>query len=199
MKISIEFIKSFNKLSKSQSGVFTLGDLKLIISPSSKIDLYRQVRKLIKEGLLVNVSRGIYIASEFSMENLVLTIRPEAFFSLEYALAFHNMIGTYNDKKIRPIINVSSKPIKQDKFTIEFKKIKSSLIFGYSVVNGIKIACKEKALLDTLYFYQSGTKFYFDIYSDIDIDGLDKALIDEYLKMYKNPKFITFVRDYLDV
>ena len=60
------------------------------------------------------------------------------------------------------------------------------------------MATKEKAFLDTLYFYQKGTRFYFDIYSDIDISQLDRSIIFKYLKSYKNPKFIKFVKDYFN-
>ena len=128
MKIDTKFINSFNKLSLDQKGVFTLSDLKMILAPSSKVDLYRQVQKLVKEDLLSRVSRGVYITKDFSIESLVLSIKPEAYFSLEYALAYHNMIGTYSDKKVRPIICSSGKIIKHEKFLIEFKKMKSDLI-----------------------------------------------------------------------
>jgi hypothetical protein len=198
MKIDLKFINLFNKLSSAQKGVFTLKDLTVIICPSSKVDLYRQIKKMINEGLISQASRGVYIASEFSIESLVLSIKPEAIFSLEYALGFHNMIGTYTNKKIRPVITSSSKNLINEQFTIEFKKMKANLIFGFDVVNGIRVASKEKALLDTLYYYQSGTKFFFDIYSDIATSGLDKELIEQYLLKYKNPKFISFVRDYLN-
>lgn len=198
MNVDVKFINLFNKLSLDQKGVFTLLDLKMIISPNSKVDLYRQIKKLVDQKLILNACRGIYIARDFSIEALVLTMRPDALFSLEYALAFHNMIGTYAENKVRPIITVSTKSIRHDKFTIDFKKMKPSLMFGFDVVDGIRIASKEKALLDTLYFYQSGTKFYFDIYSDIDLDRIDRNLIKEYLKEYKNPKFIRFVEDYLN-
>ncbi len=198
MNVDVKFINLFNKLSLDQKGVFTLLDLKMIISPTSKVDLYRQIKKLIDQSLISNVCRGIYVASEFSIESLVLAIRPSALFSLEYALAFHNMIGTYTNQKVRPIISTNTKTIRGEKFIIDFKKMKTNLMFGFEIINGVRIASKEKALLDTLYFYQSGTKFYFDIYSDIDLDGIDRNLIKEYLKHYKNPKFIRFVEDYLN-
>jgi hypothetical protein len=65
---------------------------------------------------------------------------------------------------------------------------------GYSIQkDGIRRADKEKAFLDTLYFYQRGTRFSFNVYSDIQIDRLDSAKLNEYLTHYKNPKFIKFV------
>jgi len=198
MKIDNNFINSFNKLSLDQNGVFTLPDLNSIISPTSKVDLYRQIKKLTTQDILFRLTRGIYITSNFSIETLVVSITPEAYLSLEYALAYHNMIGTYANKKIRPIITSNIKPIEKNDIIIEFKKIQRKLVFGFNIVKGIRIANKEKALLDTLYFYQSGTKFYFDIYSDIDIEDLDRDLIQTYLKKYKNPKFVKFVEEYLN-
>jgi hypothetical protein len=70
--------------------------------------------------------------------------------------------------------------------------------FGYAIGKyGIRKADAEKAFLDTLYFYQLGHRFSFNIYSDIQIDRLDKKRINHYLTHYKNPKFISFVKGVL--
>ena len=79
--------------------------------------------------------------------------------------------------------------------TIEIDK----KIVGYEVVDGIRVALPEKAVLDTLYFYRRGIRFSFDIYSDIDYSRLNKSIIDEFLLKYKNPVFIGFARKLTDV
>lgn len=199
MKITPEFRAKFSILLKDQNGILTTSDLWLIISPSSSVDFYRQLKKLEKEKLIYKVCRGFYVAKEFSKGHLIMAIKPEAYLSLEFALAYYNLIGTYTENKIRPILPQVNRNIKSNMITIDYKKIKEELIFGYEVIDGIRIATKEKAFLDTLYYYQKGVKFYFDIYSDIHIEELDKDLILKYLKKYKNPKFVKFVQDYLDV
>jgi hypothetical protein len=199
MKITPEFRIKFKSLLKEQKGVFSSSDLWAIVSPTSSVDFYRQIKKLEKEKLVYKVCRGFYVAKNFSKAHLIMAMKPEAYLSLEFALAYYNLIGTYTENKIRPILAQVNRNIESDMITIDYKKIKEDLIFGHQVIDGIRIATKEKAFLDTLYFYQKGVKFYFDIYSDIEIEVLDKKVIHKYLKKYKNPKFIKFVQDYLNV
>ena len=113
-------------------------------------------------------------------------------------MAFYNLIGTYVACKIRPITTASGTNICSDKIIIEYKQISKNLCFAIEVNNGIRMATKEKAFLDTLYFYQKGTKFNFDIYSDINTGELDRNVIFDYLKRYGNPKFVKFVKDYFN-
>jgi hypothetical protein len=72
--------------------------------------------------------------------------------------------------------------------------IAANLLFGYEYENGRRYASAEKAFLDTLYFYQKGFHFSFNIFEDINITNLDTAKTRFLLKKYKNPKFITFVK-----
>lgn len=199
MKITTDFIEKFKRLLEQQKGVFSSADLWTIISPTSNVDFYRQIKKLQKEKLIYKVCRGFYVSKDFSKAHLVMAMKPEAYLSLEFALAYYNLIGTYSDYKIRPLLPQVNRNITSDVILIDYKKIKKELIFGHQVIDGIRIATKEKAFLDTLYFYQKGVKFYFDIYSDIDTQDLDTETIFKFLKKYKNPKFIAFVKDYLNV
>jgi hypothetical protein len=63
---------------------------------------------------------------------------------------------------------------------------------------GFYIADAEKAFLDTLFFYQSGYDFSFNVYSDIDVSRLNPKKIERYLRLYPNPKFKVFVRSVLN-
>ena len=199
MKITVDFREKFEKLKDAQKGIFTSEDLKSIISPTSKVDLYRQIKKLVKEKLISKFSQGFYVANGFSKPHLIMAINSEATLSLEYALAFYNMIGTYSDSVIRPLVKEVKRPIKNKELCLEFKKLNENFYFGNTIEDGVRVATREKALLDTLYFYQMGTKYYFDIYSDIDISEIDHDKINEYLTKYRNPKFIAFVKEYLNV
>jgi len=199
MKITPEFRIKLEGLLKMQMGVLSSDDLWLIISPTSKVDFYRQLKKLKTEKLIFDVCRGFFVGKGYSRPALIMAIKPESYLSLEFALAYYNMIGTYSEEKIRPILPTSTRSISiSDGLYIDFKKLSKDLIFGFEVKDGIKVATKEKAFLDTLYFYLKGTKFYFDIYSDIDVQSLNKKKLFSYLKKYKNPKFIKFVKGYFN-
>jgi hypothetical protein len=83
-------------------------------------------------------------------------------------------------------------------YKIEQVGISPPLFTGYANINGINTATPEKAFLDTLYYYQKGKSFSFDIYSDIDYNALDTGRLGKYLKLYKNKKFIAFVKGVLN-
>ena len=115
MKITAKFRDKFYKLLIAQKGILTSDDLWTIISPTSEVDFYRQLKKLIREQMIFKIVRGYYVGKEFSKSSLIMTIRPESYLSLEYSLAYYNLIGTYAGNKIRPILSVSTKKIESDK------------------------------------------------------------------------------------
>jgi hypothetical protein len=81
---------------------------------------------------------------------------------------------------------------------VEYVGIVKSLFFGFRGDRGIYRATPEKAFLDTLYFHLHGRSYSFDIYQDIDITRLDRRLIEQWLIKYDNPRFVSFVKGYLN-
>jgi len=76
---------------------------------------------------------------------------------------------------------------------LSYSTLDGALFFGYEAnPKGFLLATPEKAVLDTLYFYLRGKKFYFNIFGDIHYGSLDKDTFFEYLARYRNPKFRTF-------
>lgn len=198
MKITPEFRELFNNLLKAQKGVVTTDDLKTIIQVNSSNELYRQIRKLISEKLLYKACRGVYVSNEFSPERLAFTINPNSYLGLNYALAYHNMIGTYSPKRIQVLSSKRHSSIKVNGIELEFKLLSKDYFFGLNTDNTIRISDREKTIIDVLFYYQKGTKYYFDIYSDIYLDGIDRKKINQYLSKFKNQKFVSFVKDYLN-
>jgi hypothetical protein len=79
---------------------------------------------------------------------------------------------------------------------LSYAKISKELFFGmFPLENGAKMADAEKAVLDTLYFYQHKKTFYFNIFQDVDFSALSKEKLEMYLERFANPKFKTFVRN----
>ena len=83
-------------------------------------------------------------------------------------------------------------------YRIEHLGLKPELVFGYEVVDGVRIALPEKAVLDTLYLYRRGVRFSFDVYTDIDYSRLDGDLVRKYLGEYRNPVFVDYARRLTD-
>ena len=128
------------------------------------------------------------------MKVLSQRIAPESYISFGTVLAEKLIIGSVPKYRISAVKNGRSHSYSNGEYTINHHGITKDLLFGYENVGGVNIATAEKAFLDTLYFYKKGITFSFDIYSDIDIDGLDKELLDEYIQEYRDRKFVTFAR-----
>lgn len=84
-----------------------------------------------------------------------------------------------------------------DDITIRYFGVADHLVFGFEYRNGVRMALPEKALLDTLYFYQHGARFFFDVFSDVNIAMFDQSRLDRFLANYKNPRFKAFATGYL--
>ena len=65
------------------------------------------------------------------------------------------------------------------------------------LIDGVRVADKEKAFLDVLYFHLRGRVYPFDLYSDIRLEAFDSMRLREYLKRYRNPKFVAFAESFL--
>ncbi|MFH1654958.1 MAG: hypothetical protein ABIE74_13035 [Pseudomonadota bacterium] len=198
MKKIVEHIEIIDKFKDDMCGVFTLGDLKSIFPSKDFKTFYRRIADLEKLKILKRFTRGIYVTKDFDPNVLSQKLCERSYISFETILAKHLMIGTIPKNQIRAVKIGKKREYKFQNLTIVHIGVSEHLYFGYETINGVNFATKEKALLDTLYFYNKGLVFYFDIYSDIDLRSIDRNIIEEYLKKYKNPKFISFVNKYFE-
>lgn len=189
-------IKIIEKFREDMRGVFTLSDLKGILPCEHPNTLYRAITNLEKNGILKRLSRGIYVADKFDLPAVSQKICPSSYISFETVLAKHLIIGTVPKYEVKAIKVGKRREYKSDFGNILQLGIARHLYFGFETVGGINFADKEKALLDTLYFYCKGLKFFFDIYSDMNLSVIDRKKINEYLTRYKNPKFLKFVAQF---
>lgn len=197
MKIDFEKYKLLQKFAKPNEGFFTIYDLKNLFLPKSKVALYNEIKHFEKAGILRQFCRGIYIFDEAPLEVISQRICPQSYVSFGNILAEELMIGTIPKKALWAVKLGPSRRYASPEATLIHLGITPDLFFGYTIQEGIKWADKEKALLDTLYYYQKGTKFSFNIFSDIYTDDLNERKICSYLSEYKNSKFQKFVEGYL--
>jgi len=194
-------ILNANKLilnyAKSQKGVFSLSDLRNIVN-ANKSSFYNIIKQLIEVETISQFCRGFYITDDFDLQALSQRICPQSYISFGNVLAEHLIIGSIPTYRILSVKIGKTRCYSNSQYTIEQHCIQKPLFFGYKTINGINIATPEKAFLDIIYFYQKGMKFSFDIYNDIDIDALDKNIIFDFLKKYKNKIFISLVKELLN-
>jgi predicted transcriptional regulator of viral defense system len=198
MNSIINDLQLIEKYQSAMHGIFSIADLKNLFLEPDPVAANRRIGRLVANNVLFRFTRGFYVTEAASLERLAVRIHENSYISCASALAHHLMTGTvpsgtvYSVKPGRPVTY-------QGKIgKVIYLGIKEDLFFGYSVENGLRIASPEKALIDTLYFYQKGRTYYFNIYADIIMSPVNKKLVREYLGRYKNPRFTAFVERYLD-
>jgi len=181
-----------------QRGVYSKADLQTVFGEQHPAAFVRRVNKLLDERILRRFCRGWYVGEAFDLPTLSQRLAPESYISFGTVLARELIIGTSPDRHIVAVKTGRPRRYACDGYVIEHVGVTEELLFGFSRINGIRYAEVEKALLDTLYFHLRGRRYPFDIYSDISLGKLDRERLHDYLKSYKNPKFVTFVKGLLE-
>lgn len=192
MKNWLEYSNDLLRLGKDVGGVLSLMELSSVFNECSKAALHGVVKKFIDAGILKRYCREIYTLADFDSMVLSAKVRRNSYVSLASALAAHRLIGTESPFHVFCIV-----PNKAAKYfgepNISYYKLTDELCFGYEPnCRGFQLAAPEKAVIDTLYFYLRGEKYYFNIFADVNYRSLNKKKFFEYLSRYRNPKFKTF-------
>ena len=195
MKYLIQDITKIKKVNNSLKGVFSISDLSILLQTDGQ-QLYNRLNYLLKNKIIKKATRGFYTTDDFNIECLATRNNPESYVSGPTVLAESLVIGTVPEYELSCVKTGRSREYQLGNYRINYSSIKPSMFFGYEFIDGIKKAFPEKALIDCLYYYQSGKKYYFNIFDDVNIDVLDKERFYSYLKRYKNPKFREFVYGY---
>ena len=192
-------IQLIEKTKETLGGVFDHADIANLFGEPHQKQLYRRLNDLIENGNLERFCRGVYITPKFDLEVLSQKISPRSYISFGSVLAEHLVIGRIPRYQLDAVKIGKTRVYKQGDYTVRHFGSKTSDQFGIKSIGGVRKADAERALIDTLYFYQHGTEFYFDIFSDIDRNRFDTKKIDLYLSQNdKNQKFVNFVKGFFE-
>ncbi|MDR3013508.1 MAG: hypothetical protein LBU70_09940 [Chitinispirillales bacterium] len=192
MKKWLEYSDNLLKLGESVDGVLTLMELSSLFDEDSKVALHGIINRFIDVGMLKRYCREVYTLVNFDYAVLSAKVRQGSYVSLASALATHRLIGTESPFWFFCIVQTKAAEYKGVP-NISYYKLADELCFGFKPnEKGVLVAEPEKAVIDTLYFYLRGKKFYFNIFGDINYTLLDKNKFFDYLACYRNPKFKTF-------
>ena len=182
------------RLSGAQTGVFTTADLRTALGEVHPAAFGRRIRDLQTHGVLFRFTRGFYVTEKFELPVLSQRIAPSSCISFETVLARRLVIGTSPVRRVVATKVGRTRRYCSRGFEIEHVGISGGLVFGYENVDGVRYANVEKAVLDVLYFHLRGRRYAFDIYSDINLAKLNLDRTREYLRRYRNPKFVAFAK-----
>jgi len=168
-----------------------------ILSQAESFWDYKQaknlVTKLVKNGWLIRIKRGLYAISDLSTRGF-LTLSPyvvanllvsDSYVSFESALQQYGMFDQLTDKTISVSLKMY-KSVKLNSTEYSFVKTKPEYYFGWQEVNvdnkSARVATPEKALIDMVNFHKS--QYAID-------------LVIEKLQEYKNDLDMARLNDYL--
>lgn len=178
-------------------GVFTFADLWNLIGLKSSDRIAKVVNRLVREGILFKIRRGIYVTKDADLWVLACRLKKNVCISMDSVLARNLLIGTL-PRSVSAVYSGNAETLQTPVGLIRYFKIKKDLIFGATKgPNGTISADSEKAYLDLLYYYTKGARFVADPLKDVDLWKLDMKKIKRYLRSYKNPKFRKFVEGLL--
>ncbi len=192
-------IRAIEAMGPAQRGVFSKGDLQTLLGEKHPSAFVRRVRALQDQDVLKRFVRGWYVLpASFDLATLSQRLGPDSYISLGTALAKQLIVGTTAERKISAIKRGRSRKYEGLGYTILHLGVAEHLLFGFDTKAGVRWATPEKAFLDTLYFHLRGRRYRFDVYSDLNLSALNRQRLTDYLGVYRNPKFVSFVQGVLD-
>lgn len=158
------------------------------------------LEKQVGEGLFIRLKKGLYALKTDipSEEEIANVLYKPSYISLEYALAYHNILPEMPYQ----IISVTTKPTRI--FTVEGKEyvyytIKKTAYTGYSLVQSSTksfiIADPEKSLVDLLYFVSLGKKPH---NNRLRVKHLNQDKIYRYAQLFGRKSLVKLVKEIYD-
>lgn len=192
----MNIIEKIGKFGRFSGGVFSYADLFNMLGGASDLKNKRSIRRLVKEGVLFKIRRGFYTTSNPDLFVLACRIKPKAYISMDSALAKNGLIGAVPSISVSAVFPGARKKILRTPFgIIRYFSIQKKQIFGLTALpGGVRMADNEKAYLDLLYYYTKGARFVIDPLTEVSVRKLNRRKIAAYLKRYRNPKFVQFVK-----
>ncbi len=196
MKYVMQDTKRIAGYAHQMKGVFLTSDLSVLLQSSGK-QLFDRISYLVDSGVLTRAVRGVYLAEGWRLEAVAARLNPESYITGPTVLAERMMIGTVPSNTLYCVKTGMPRSYAFEGRSIRFYSLQRSLFFGFEPKDGCHRATPEKALLDTLYFYLRGERYFFDLFSDVNLSGIQPKRFEKALAHYKNPKFRRFASDYL--
>ncbi len=192
-------ISRLQTLNSTMEGVYSFGDLCNLIGAGSDIGNAKVIARLQREGVVQRIKRGIYVTRDPNLWVLGFRIKTDAYVSMDSVLAKNGLVGSLPARAVSMVYPGRKTTIETPSGdSLRFFSIQPDLYFGFfPQKNGVEVADKEKAYLDLIYFYTKGARYIFDPLVEVKTNKLDTKKLMTYLKRYKNPKFVTFVKGLL--
>lgn len=146
--------KVYEELKRNNLLVFKAKDLCLLLK-LNKTQAYNILKSLKRKKAIENIKKGLFSFKDVNEFILAVSINNPAYISFWSALSYYK----FTENMPKKIFLVSTKYFKEIK-NFKYITLSKKRFFGYINLNGIVIAEKEKAIIDSLLFpkYSGGIK-----------------------------------------
>lgn len=150
----IELVQSLARFNKP---FWSVADLQKVLGYGSRQTLLVVLHRLVSQGVLTRLRRGIYRTSTSSADGAVLAnlLYTPSYLSFESALSRYGVLSQV-PYTITLATTRRSKKMALEGTAVEYRQLRGDLFFGHRLEQGLDIAEPEKALLDALYLMKKG-------------------------------------------
>ena len=154
MQLSKLEYQAYQQLKKNDLFIFNAKDIRLLLN-INKIKAYNLVKALKKKGVVKNAGKRFLALSEANDFSVAVSINSPSYISFWSALNFYG----FSDQMPRLIFLAAAKRSRQIN-NFKYVTLSRKRFFGYTMIGGITVAEKEKAIIDSLLFskYAGGIK-----------------------------------------
>ncbi|MBI5414255.1 hypothetical protein HZA38_01945 [Candidatus Peregrinibacteria bacterium] len=186
-------IEAIQILQNSRKNLFSLSDLKKLMSIEEDNTAYHQAMGLIKAGVLERVVKGMYllssrVPSDFEVANCIYT---PSYISLESALNYYGIL-IQTPQQILSITTNITKQIYTGRKCFSFRHLNAKYFTDYQKVDNFLIATPEKALIDSMFFVALGRGSLF--LEELLLDKIDVKRVKELASKIENTAFIKYFK-----
>lgn len=145
---------AYQQLKKNEVSTFNAKDMRLLLN-IDKTKAYNVVKALKKKGVIKSVGKRFLALSEANDFSVAVSINSPSYISFWSALNFYG----FSDQMPKLIFLAAAKRSRQIN-NFKYVTLSKKRFFGYTMVGGITVAEKEKAIIDSLLFskYAGGIK-----------------------------------------
>jgi predicted transcriptional regulator of viral defense system len=150
-------IESLLILQKVDKGIYSLTDLKKLLKIKDDNTAYIQANRMIKEGILRRIVKGIYCLKDKKTPDFELAnfLYSPSYISLETALAYYGILIQVPQSIISVTPRRTKKIIANNKEFV-YLHLDQRYYFDYIKEQNCVIASPEKAIIDTIFFASYG-------------------------------------------
>jgi len=179
VRIKPRDIQLVQTLARFNKPYWSVTDLQKILGYRSRQTLLVVLHRLVGQGILTRMRRGVYRVATHSAEtalpaNLLYT---PSYLSFESALSHYGILSQI-PYSVTFATTRRTKKMNLDGIAVEYRQLRKDLFFGHGIKKGLDIAEPEKALLDAVYLMKRG-KLSLAL-EELDLSGLSHGKLKSY-------------------